>query len=182
MNEHEVYFSFVGIIDQQSCGRIIHNLSVATQDKKLKSIHLMFQSTGGAVGDAICLYNYLQCMPLDVVIYNTGTLSSAAVLVYLGAKIRVVQAGANFMVHRTHASPQFATASKLQMLTKSLTADDARSEDILRRHIRLTRKMLTIHRNHDLWFTTDEAITYGIADKIGSFQPPVGQNVYSLIQ
>jgi len=74
-----VYATFAGPIDQQTLPRIFQNFAGATQ-RGVRELHLLFQSTGGVVGDGISLYNYIRTLPLDLHIYNTGAVHSIAVL------------------------------------------------------------------------------------------------------
>jgi ATP-dependent Clp protease protease subunit len=43
----------------------------------------LVQSTGGFVGDGIAIYNYLRNVPIEIIAYNGGMVSSIAVLVFI---------------------------------------------------------------------------------------------------
>jgi ClpP protease-like protein len=79
--------TFVGTIDQASFQRVIAGIAAAMANK-VQEVHLLFQSTGGTVADGICLYNFLHRLPVEISLYNVGTVASIGALAYLGAKIR----------------------------------------------------------------------------------------------
>ena len=164
----EVFATFAGIIDQTAVQRIFFGISGAMASKVTR-IHLLFQSTGGTVSDGVCLYNYLHRLPIEISLYNVGTVASVATLVYLGAKSRMTSASATFMLHRTQVSPQGATAERLQAFAKNVTLDDVRTEAILRDRLKLPDDLWDVHRVADLWLSAEEAVKYGLATEIGEF-------------
>jgi ATP-dependent Clp protease protease subunit len=175
----DVYAVFCSGINQESVQRLFNSFSTATQ-KSVQRIHLLFQSTGGSVADGICLYNFLKAMPIDVTLYNAGSVQSIAAVAYLGAKRRKVSARATFSYHRTTASPQGAKIGDLKAIAESVVSDDLRSESILREHISIPADKWALLDKGDLWFTAEEAVAANIADEIADFAPPVGSILYSL--
>ena len=177
----EIYTVFAGQIDQEAVKRIFNTLTVATNPTmKITHIHLLFQSTGGFVGDGIALYNFFRVLPIDLTIYNAGSVQSVATIAYLGAKKRKVSAHATFMIHRTYLNPQYATTTRLQAATKSLLVDDQRTEAILKAHIKLPDEQWKELDYHDLTFSADEAVKYRFADEMAEFAPPKGTQLYNI--
>src|SRR5690348_10307365 len=82
-----VYAVFCENISQDSVKRLCTSFSFATQNN-IQHVHLMFQSSGGTVADGICLYNFIKALPIDLTMYNCGSVSSIAVLAYIAAKKR----------------------------------------------------------------------------------------------
>jgi ATP-dependent Clp protease protease subunit len=143
-------------------------------------VHLLFQSTGGTVADGVCLYNFLNTLPIEISLYNVGTVASAGALAYLGAKTRKVSTTGTFMLHRTQATPFGATAERLLALGKSVMLDDQRTEAILRSHLNLPDDLWEIHRVADLWLSAEEAVKYGLATEIADFAPPKGTLLFGV--
>lgn len=173
-----IYAVFAGVIDQAAVQRIFQGVAGA-MGNGVDHIHLLFQSFGGAVGDGVCLYNFFRALPIDLTLYNVGSVSSAATTAYLGAKKRKTSAYATFMVHKVQAIPQSATTDRLQSLTQSVIADDERTEAILRQHLKLTEEQWAVHRNADLWLTAKEAVSCGLAE-IGDFSPPAQSRIFNV--
>lgn len=131
---NNVYAIFCGGIEQGAMQKIVNSLTIA-MGAGVKHVHLLFQSAGGYVGDGVFLYNLLRAIPIEVTLYNAGQISSAGIIGYLGAKHRKTTRTATFMLHRSTNSPQFATATKLENVAKSLVLDDERTEMIVRAHV-----------------------------------------------
>lgn len=176
---HDIFGVFVDDINQANTNRIVNSITnVMAQGNK--HAHVMFQSWGGFVGDGVMLYNFLRALTIDLSLYNSGQVASAAVIAYLGAKHRVATKNSIFMLHRSRSSPQFATASKMENIAQTLTIDDKRTEDILKKHINMPDELWHKLEEHDLYVTGEEAVKFGIATKIGDFAPPPGTQIWKV--
>lgn len=178
INEH--YAIFVGSLNQGSSARLMHFLALLSQDQATR-VHMLFHSDGGAVGDGVCLYNYFQRLPFELWLYNCGTVSSIATITYLGAHRRLASPHSTFMIHRTFGTVHAASAERLQAVAQGFVLDDARTERVLKDHVRLSESQWTTHAIADLWFSADEAVKVGIAQEIGHFAPPKGTQIHSTI-
>lgn len=147
----------------------------------VKQVHLLFQTTGGFVGDGIALYNYFKTLPTDLTIYNTGAVASIGVIAYLGAKTRKTSKYSAFMIHRTQRNPGSTTANMLKSLAESAVLDDKRTEAILREHLKLSAEKWNDFDHYDLSFSAEEAVEIGLAHEIGEFQPPAGTKVFNIL-
>lgn len=175
-----VYGVYCGGIDQTSAHKVVNTLAIATGNK-VKHVHLLFQSAGGYVGDGVFLYNLFRSISIELTLYNAGQISSAGVLAYLGAKGRKTSKTATFMLHRSTNSPQFATASKLEHVSKSLVLDDQRSEGIIRQHVNFPPELWNDLKYHDLYLSGEEAVKFGIAEGTEEFAPPLGSHVFNIL-
>lgn len=175
---NSVYAVFAGPIDQAAVQRIFAGITTATANK-IESIHLLFQSYGGTVSDGVCLYNFFRSLPLNLILYNVGNVSSAATIAFLGANKRKTSAYATFMIHRTQSPAQAATAERLHAITHSVIADDERTEAILRSGLTLTEDQWAVHKSADLWLTAKEAVTCGLAE-IEEFAPPAQTVIFNI--
>jgi ATP-dependent Clp protease, protease subunit len=175
----EVYLTFCSGIDQASVGRLMLAFNIATQ-RGAECIHMLFQSTGGTVGDGVCLYNFFRTFPIKLTLYNVGSVQSIAAVAYLGAKERVTSANAIFAFHRTSISPQYAMAFALKNYAETVGIDDRRTEEILRFHVKWGDEKWAHLDRADLWVSAQEAVDFRIADKIGDFSPPPGTVIYNV--
>jgi len=171
-----IYATFSGPIDGQSIGRIFQGLGIATQNG-VKTVHLLFQSVGGNVGDGIAVYNYFRGLPFELHIYNAGTVQSIAVLAYLGARHRHVSTHATFLLHKsTFTVPAPTPAAKYRELAKTLDIEDARVDAIIKGQVTIPDKKWRQRSRQDLTLVAAEAVQYGIAHDIAEFGlPPDGQ-------
>lgn len=175
----ETYIAFAGLIDQAALQRFFSAVNFAHQSN-VEHIHLLLQSTGGGVGDGVCLYNYLRAMTIDLTIYNSGCVASIATIAYLGAKRRKVSAHASFMLHRTQSTLDHANTAALKAFLESSVLNDHLTEVILRTHIKMPAEKWAQLDNNDLFLTAEEAVEYGFADEIAEFSPPSAARIWSL--
>lgn len=174
----DVYGVFVDDINQGTASRIVNGITSAIAARS-KHIHVMFQSWGGFAGDGVMLYNFFRSLSvIDLTLYNSGQLCSGAVTAYLGAKHRVASPRSIFMIHKSHNSPQFATAAKMDRVAKCLALDDERSESIWRDHVKMPEELWQQEQHHDLHLTGGQALEFGIATELGEFAPPPGAQIY----
>ena len=173
----EAYGIFAGPVDQQAVQKISNALSIAV-NSGLQHVHMLFQSAGGTVGDGVCLYNLFRACPIEVTLYNVGTIASAGVIAYLGAKNRKVSANATFMIHKTYFSPMGATSDRLQSAANAAILDDQRIEAIWHGNITLSTEKWDVHKLADLWISADEAVAAKLATAIGDFAPPKGNQLF----
>jgi ATP-dependent Clp protease, protease subunit len=171
------YGLFAGNIDQNAVQRLANAIAVASQ-QGVNEIYLMFQTIGGNVGDGICIHNIFSSAPMDVHLYNAGSISSIGVIAYLGADFRRATKNSSFMIHRTMFSPQAATVERLQSAANAAALDDQRIEGILHDHIELPKEKWDIHKVSDLWLSAQEAIEAKLADSIMEFSPPYGEQIF----
>lgn len=182
MSEEEsksVYLIFSALIDQLAVQRFFAITAGAMQEG-VEHIHILMQSTGGNVGDGICLYNYFWSLPIAVATYNCGTLASAGVTAYLGGHTRFVTPTGTFMIHRSTAVFQGANSDAIQARIPSLIMDDERTEVVLKEHVTLTPEQWTIHKSADLWLDAKQAVSAGISTAEIEFNIPSGARVFNV--
>lgn len=175
----DVYAIFAGSIDQSALQRIVNALSTASTSG-VRHVHLLFQSTGGGIGEGIALYNLFRALNFDLTLYNAGTVASIAVIAYLGAKHRKTSAHATFMIHRTQTTTEYANTETIKTLAESAILNDRRTEAILRDHIKMPADKWADFDHNDLHFSAEDAVKFGIAHEIGDFVPPGGAKLFSI--
>ena len=177
----DVYCVFTGPIEQVSVQRITNSLAAATvPSNNVREMHLLFHSAGGSVPDGVFLYNLFRAFPIDLTVYNGGSVQSVATIAYLGAKKRKASASATFLIHRTTGTVQATPASGLHAVADSVTLDDRRTEAILRSHIKLSDEQWSNFDKHQLVFSAEDAVRIGLAHEIGDFSPPAGTQIFNV--
>jgi ATP-dependent protease ClpP protease subunit len=177
---NEDYSIFTGMLDAAAMNRIVEYLAMATK-KRVQHIHLLFQSDGGGVGTGVSLYYLFKRFPLELTIYNNGTVMSAGVIAYLGAKHRLASASATFGLHRTTHSLQFAGEAQFRAAIDSMTVNNQVTEALLRSHITLSpAQWEQFKASGELFFAANDAVTCGIADGIADFAPPAGATLSAI--
>ena len=142
-------------------------------------IHLLFQSTGGSVGDGIALYNFFRSAPVPITAYNVGNVASIATISYLGASTRVCSAYGMFMLHRPSNQIRF-NARTADLARDSLRLDEDRMSAILADRSNLPDAMWMDH-DTDLIISPALALSSGIATEIGEWLPPAGSKIFNIV-
>ena len=177
----ELYATIAGDIDDQLVQRVFVNMATAINGG-VKIANIIIQSNGGFVGSGISLYNYLKGVPITINTYNTGSISSIAVPVFLAGETRKACTTATFMIHKTHMSPGAGTTgAQLHAIANSLLLDDSRSESILREHLSLPENKWAEHASGaPLTVSASEAKEWGFIDEIEDFVLPPGTQIYNI--
>lgn len=173
------YFGFTGMIEPEGVGRIAGALNSAA-NAGLTTAYLAFSSNGGYVADGIYLHNHIRALPLHLVIYNTGSVSSIAVSVFLAAGERYCSSHAMFMIHPTTMGGSEMTARRLQSTLDAALADDDRTDDILRQYSAIPEDVLTARRHSEIYIAPAQAVAYGLVQAVREFALPQGQDIVQI--
>ncbi|HAT33938.1 MAG TPA: peptidase S14 [Janthinobacterium sp.] len=174
------YFTLSGDVNSDMVRRVFDAVSDMTEDQ-VRTAHVLIQSNGGYVSDGICLYNFLRRLPITFVTYNAGAVASIAVTLFLAGSRRYASDTARFMVHKSHATASpGARPDALKIIVDGLRADDLRTEQILREHVRLGDEHWLVHAYSDLHLTAKEALGVGLIDGVADFSPPKGKRLTNI--
>lgn len=174
-----IYASLTGPIDQAMVQRVFNSFAVAINGG-VKEIHMAMHSAGGTIPDGFALHNYFKAIPIDLRLYNAGTIASIAVIAFLGCKNRYASANATFMVHKSYANASIftsaaaANASRLRGLTSALEIEDARTRSILKAELAISDDRLDEHLVNELPFDSAEALQCEMISAIKEFVVPPG--------
>ena len=141
-------------------------LHLAYEDPK-KDISLYINSPGGGVYDGLAIYDTMQFIKPDVATYGIGLQASmGAFLLSSGAKgKRYLLPNSRVMIHQpssgtrgmvTDQEISLREAVRLKELLVEITANNTGQK--------LTKVRTDMER--DFWMSADEAVKYGIADKV----------------
>lgn len=167
------------MIDHQSVERIFDGSAAAINSGR-RRIHLLFQSDGGEFGPGLSLYNFFRNIPAELIIYNAGSVQSMAVIAYLGAHKRLTNAHAFFMIHKMRSGEMHAPASFLHLQAERMRLCDAACTAIIQERCRIPDDGWTrINNDHELNLSAEEAKSFGVANEIGEFSPPIGSEIFS---
>ena len=174
------WFGFTGMIEPQGVGRLAGALNQAA-NSGVEEVRLAFSSNGGYVADGVYLYNHIRALPLRVVIYNTGSVSSIAVAVFLAAAERHASRHAMFMIHpTTMSSTDGLTARRLQSTLDAALADDERTDDILRERSSIPAAVLAARRHSEIHISPTEAVAFGLVESVREFLLPKRQQIIQI--
>jgi ATP-dependent Clp protease protease subunit len=171
------FFGFTGVIDDDGVTRLAAAFNLAVNEGT-DEVHLCISSPGGFVHSGIYLYNHIRSLPLRVVMYNTGSVASIAVAIFVAADERWCSSHGVFMIHPTSLSPQAGmTATLLQSSLDGALADDLRTENILRERTSIPDDMLSARRSKDVYIPAEQAVNYGLVQGLREFTLPQGHQI-----
>lgn len=134
-------------------------------DSVTDDIVIRLNSNGGDVFQGIEIYNYLKNHQSHITVEVTGTAASAATFIVAGANEAIMNTGTSFMVHEASS---FAWGNKAE-LKKVLNALETIDDSIISIYVEKTgqsKDQLTTWMEEEKWFTAEEAVKYGFANKV----------------
>lgn len=163
-------------VDQASANVIVAQLLFLQAQDAKKEIYFYINSPGGSVYDALAIYDTMQYIQNDVITVGIGMQASAAAfLLSSGTKgKRFVLPNASVMIHQPSSGTRGKVTDQEIDLRESLRVKDL-LETIMAGNTGQTREKIHDDMERDKWLTADEAVKYGIADKIITTPPKAPQ-------
>lgn len=155
-------------IDTEEADKVIDQLLKLDTMKSNKDITMYINSPGGAVSDGMAIYDTMQMVKSDIKTICIGRCSSmAAVLLSGGTKgKRFITPNSEVMIHEV-SSFNMGKIGELKINYEHSNTLNERIIKLLANNTGKTSKQV----RHDIelkdrWFTADEALKYGLVDKI----------------
>ena len=150
---------------------IAQMLFLQMEDPK-KDISLYINSPGGSVTDGMAIYdtmNFLQC---DIVTYCVGQAASmATLLLAAGTKgKRYALPNSRVMMHQPTGGATGQT-SDISIAAKEILRWRARMNELISIHTNKTPKEIANDSDRDFYLTAEDALAYGIVDKVIEAKP-----------
>lgn len=141
-------------------------LHLAYEDPK-KEISLYINSPGGSVYDGLAIYDTMQFIKPDVATYGIGLQASmGAFLLSSGTKgKRFVLPNSRVMIHQPSSGTQ-GKISDQEITLREGIALKKRLNEILAKNTGQKISKIEKDVERDFWMSSDEAVTYGLADKV----------------
>lgn len=159
---------FIGtpIDDHISSLVIAQLLFLASEDPK-KDIHFYINSPGGSVSAGLAIYDTMQFIKPDVSTISIGLAASMAqVLLCAGAKgKRYALPNSGILMHQPAGGAQ-GQAADIEIYTKQILRTRDRLYEIIAKHTGKDIKKIRKDADRDNYMTAEEALEYGIVDKV----------------
>ena len=130
-----------------------------------KTIVVRLNSAGGNAFDGVAIMNALKDHPARVTVKVDGIAASAAALITLGADTVEIGDGAFMMVHNVTAAA-FGNADDMRDMAKTMGKVNAELVDTIAKRCRKPVDVVRGWLDAETWFTGDEAVEAGLADKV----------------
>ena len=133
---------------------------------KPKAIILHINSPGGGLGSGIALMNVIHNSRVPVITYVEGMAASAATFVLVVAKYRIIASESVVLLHQLSYSGQRGKHEEIQFQTK--VSDELMN--VIRKfyteYTKIPKKKINEILRHDIFFSAEECLKYGIVDKV----------------
>jgi ATP-dependent Clp protease protease subunit len=130
-------------------------------------IHLYINSPGGVISAGLAIYDAMQCIKCSIETICVGQAASmAAILLAAGTDgKRVAFPNARIMIHQPLGGAQ-GQASDIDIQAKEMNRVKKRLDEILVYHTGKPMKVIEKDTDRDFFMTAEEAVEYGLIDRI----------------
>lgn len=166
MAKREIYC--LGEINMDSVSSLILQFRYLEQQDPDAEITLFINSPGGAVADGLALYDIMQNISCPIRTVCMGTAASFGALLFLSGDKREILPHSKIMIHDPLIAGNGLTGSATLLNTKidALMKTRETLAGIIAKHTGKTMEEIYEKTAQDTWFSADEAIAFGLADRI----------------
>ena len=154
-------------VNATSASVIVAQLLFLEAEDPSKDIHLYINSPGGEITSGMAIYDTMQYIKCDVSTICIGMAASmGAFLLAGGAKgKRFVLPNAEIMIHQPSGGAK-GQATEIEIAAKQIVRTKERLNRILSENTGQPIEKVAEDTERDNWMTAEEALEYGLIDKI----------------
>lgn len=154
-------------IDNATANTVIAQLLFLANEDSTEDIRLYINSPGGSVSAGLAIYDTMQHIKADVSTIAVGLAASmAAVILAGGAKgKRLALPNAEVMIHQIMGGTE-GQATDIKIHAEHILKLKTKLDKILVKHTGKSLGQIDRDTDRDNFMSTDEALTYGLIDKI----------------
>jgi ATP-dependent Clp protease protease subunit len=162
----------VGPVDDYSSNLIVAQLLFLESENPTKDISLYINSPGGSVTAGMSIYDTMQFIKPDISTLCIGQAASMGAILLCGGKKdkRFALPNSRVMIHQPLGSFQ-GQATDFDIQAKEILSIRARLNEILAKNTGQTIKKIEADTERDNFMTSEEAMKYGLIDKILDSRP-----------
>ena len=159
-------------VNEHTANLVVAQLLFLQSEDAKKDIYLYINSPGGSVYDAMAIYDTMQYVKNDIQTVGIGVQASAAAfLLSSGAKgKRVLLPHSTVMIHQPSSGTRGKVTDQEIDLKESLRVKKM-LEEIMIKNTGQKPAQVHLDMERDYWMTADEALKYGLVDKIITTPP-----------
>ena len=165
-----------GQLDDATANLILAQMLFLSNEDTKNDIHLYINSAGGSITAGLAVYDTMQFLRCDVATYCVGQAASMAAVLLAGGKAgkRSLLANSKVLLHQPLiAGILQGPATDLDIEAKEILRLRARLYDILAKHTGQNPEKIEKDCDRNLWLDAEEAINYGLADRILQKAPEI---------
>ncbi len=158
-----------GSVNDETANVIVAQLLFLSNEDSKSDIHFYINSPGGSITAGLAVYDTMQFLRCDVATYCIGQAASMGAVLLAGGKAgkRFLLANSRVLLHQPMISGVLeGAATDLEIEAKEILRLRSRLYNILAEHSGQKADKIEKDCDRNLWLEVDEAIKYGLADKV----------------
>jgi ATP-dependent Clp protease protease subunit len=165
-----------GEIEDTAANLIIAQMLFLSNEDSKTDIHFYINSPGGSITAGLAIYDTMQFLRCDVATYCVGQAASMAAVLLAGGKPskRFLLANNRILLHQPLITGILqGPATDLDIEAQEILRLRTRLYDILAKHTGQSPEKIEKDCDRNLWLDAEEAINYGLADRILQKAPEI---------
>jgi len=168
------------VVTDDVANLIVAQMLFLESDSPDKDIHLYINSPGGSVSSGLAVYDIMQFVKCDISTVCIGMAASmGSLLLTAGTKgKRFIMPHSRVMIHQPLISGGGISgqASDIEIQAREMIKTKDKLTEIYHKHTGQKQDALNKAMDRDNYLSPQEAVDFGIADKIIEFRKGVGRN------
>jgi ATP-dependent Clp protease protease subunit len=165
-----------GQVDDDAANLIVAQLLFLSNDDSKSDIHFYINSPGGSVTAGLAVYDTMRFLRCDVATYCIGQAASMGAVLFAAGEAgkRFILPNGRILLHQPLISGVMqGTATDLEIEAREILRLRSRLYDIFSEHTGKDACDIEKDCDRNLWLEADEAVSYGLADKIMQKAPEI---------
>ena len=139
-------------------------------DESDKPVNALINTPGGEINSGLLMYDAIVGSRTPVRMICTGRAYSMGAVLFACAKERYMLPNSELMIHQPLLGGKVSgNASSIRSISDSLLETKTKMNRILAKHTGKTEEEIDQATSFDYYFTPEEAVEFGLADRIISF-------------
>ncbi|MBQ9421541.1 MAG: ATP-dependent Clp endopeptidase proteolytic subunit ClpP [Lachnospiraceae bacterium] len=154
-------------VNETSASLVVAQLLFLESEDPQKDIHLYINSPGGVITAGMAIYDTMQYIRCDVSTICIGMAASMGAFLLAGGTKgkRFALPNSEVMIHQPSGGAQ-GQATEIQITAEWILRTKKKMNEILAANTGQTVEQITLDTERDKWMTAQEALNYGLIDKI----------------
>jgi len=168
-----------GMIDDATANIIIAQMLFLSNEESKDDIHFYINSPGGSITAGLAIYDTMQFVRCDVATYCLGQAASMAALILASGtkEKRFLLNNGRVLLHQPLISGILeGPATDLDIEAQEIIRLRSRLYKILSEHTEQKVEKVEKDCDRNLWLNAQEAIDYGLADKVLQKAPKIAES------
>ena len=165
-----------GGIDDSTANLIIAQMLFLSNEDSKSDVHFYINSPGGGITSGLAIYDTMRYLRCEVATYCVGQAASMGAILFAGGTSgkRFILPNGRVLLHQPLISGVMqGAATDLEIEANEIIRLRTRLHKILSEHTGKDIEQIEKDSDRNLWLEAQEAISYGLADKILQKAPEI---------